>query len=127
MLDRSENGTPLIEKSDMLFLKGLADNKRKYFEERVAKAVVLGNRLVITASRHQSELAQYVRDVGEQHPEWSGVKYVDMLNFESCSHGLRSYDLDFDVSEVAVKHGGGGHPRASGYSMNVEKYWMRDF
>lgn len=43
------------------------------------------------------------------------ARYVKTINLNDLTVGL--YAKDFDVSEIAKAHGGGGHPGASGYQI----------
>ena len=119
MLTRLRENVSLISADDQRYLNALTDSKQKYFSNRVKTVLVDGNRILVVASRHISELSQYIRDITPVPAEWAAVDYIDILNIESTSHSLRSYNPDFDVSELAQKHGGGGHPRAAGYPMAV--------
>lgn len=116
----AQNGE-LITPLDCLYVQGLEHHKRKYFMERVKGSHVVGNRLLLVAGRYLSELSQYIRDHPSPPEQWKDVDYIDMLNFEYGTHALRSYNPDFDVSQVAQGKGGGGHPKAAGHPMNFEK------
>jgi oligoribonuclease NrnB/cAMP/cGMP phosphodiesterase (DHH superfamily) len=121
MIERIADNQPLISSLDQMYLEGLEQQKVLYFSERVKRCAVIGNRLVLVASRHISELSQYIRDLSPSPPEWQDVDYIDILNFEYGSHALRSYQSDFDVSAVALQKGGGGHPQAAGYPMEISE------
>jgi len=118
MLDRIKSNQELISEHDKYYLKGLETTKLSYFAEVTKRAVVIDNRLVVIATRYLSELSQYIRDISPRPPEWEGVENIDILNFDGGTHVLRSYKADFDVSEVALSKGGGGHPSASGCKMS---------
>lgn len=117
MLDRISRSEPLISSADRYYLKGMDQQKLKYFSERVKTAIVAENRLVVVATHYLSELSQYIRN--QASPKWEKVDYIDILDFEHGAHALRSYNPDFDVSEVASRNGGGGHRHAAGYPMKL--------
>lgn len=125
MIERLQKNQQLIQATDQFYLQGLWSTKQKYYKKVLHNAIVDGNRLIVIASRYTSELSQYIRDISPQPEAWKNVQYIDVVNIESNSHSLRSYDLNFDVSEVAKAHGGGGHPRAAGYSItNTNRDWL---
>lgn len=117
--ERIQQNQPLITNLDRCYLQGLENYKVRYFSDRIKYAKRIGNRMVLIASNYLSELSQYIRDISPPPEEWKNIDYIDILNFESSTHALRSYNPDFDVSEVAKSKGGGGHPRAAGYPMNI--------
>lgn len=121
ILPRIAEDKELVTESDRLYVQGLEHHKCKYFMERLKGAQVVGNRLLVVASRYLSELSQYIRNNPSPPDEWKDVDYIDMLNFEYGTHALRSYNPDFDVSQVAQEKGGGGHPKASGHPMSFGK------
>ena len=128
MLERIRQNRPLISNEDQFYLQGLAESKEKYFAGKVKSAIVIDNRLVVMASRHTSDLGQYIRDISPAPADWEQVDYIDMLNFENQVHSLRSYKKDFDVSQVAKENGGGGHPSAAGYPMKIsDNLWLKKF
>lgn len=118
MFPRLASGRHLIHESDQLYLNALQLKKEIFFKQRVQQAVVQGNRLIVIAARHASELSQYIRDISPAPEAWKNVDYIDIINLENYSHSLRSYNPDFDVSQVAVQHGGGGHKKAAGYQID---------
>lgn len=118
MYSRLYENQPLIRENDQLYLDGLAIKNENYFKQRVQQAIVIDNRLVVLVTHHTSELAQYIRDISPAPESWKNVAYIDMINLENRSHSLRSYDPNFDVSQVAIQHGGGGHKHAAGYSFS---------
>jgi oligoribonuclease NrnB/cAMP/cGMP phosphodiesterase (DHH superfamily) len=127
MLDRISHEQPLIAEVDRYYLQGLQRTKQKYFAERVKRAVPVANRLVLVASLYLSELCQYIRNISPPPAQWQNVAYIDILNFDAGAHTLRSYKPDFDVSEIAQAHGGGGHHDAAGYPIQVvnDSEWLR--
>lgn len=129
MLDRIQQGQPLISEADRYYLQGLYKNKQKYFADRIRRAVAIDNRLILVASLYLSELCQHIRNISPPPPQWQNVEYIDILNFEAGAHTLRSYKPDFDVSVVAQAHGGGGHRDASGYPIQVvtDSDWLEQW
>ena len=114
MMSRLHNNEPLILEQDQLFLDALLEQKERQFKERVERAVIVDNRLVVVANSHLSELSEYIRNI-DPPKSWEKLDYIDMVNVETGSHSLRSYNQNFDVSLVAQKYGGGGHKNAAGY------------
>lgn len=126
--ERIRKNMPLIEQSDERYLHGLKGFKKQYFHDRVQEAVVDGNRLIVLASRHISDLAQYIRDIENPPESWKNVDYIDVVNLEAKVHSLRSYNDNFDVSAIAQAKGGGGHKKAAGYPIQFpEKLWFLQF
>ena len=79
-----------------------------------------GNIFGITYADYQyrNELAEYVRKIEDK----KGIKYLVIVALEKGVAGQKSYrsiDDDFDVNEVAMAHGGGGHPKASSVNLTV--------
>ncbi|WP_372370824.1 DHH family phosphoesterase [Candidatus Uabimicrobium sp. HlEnr_7] len=116
MLSRLRKKEALISSNDTLFLDALSVKKEWYFKNKIESAVVDGDRLLIVANLHRSDLAGYVRGLKNPPAEWKDVKYIDMVNVEKGTHSLRSYDNEFDVSKIAEQFGGGGHKNAAGYA-----------
>ncbi|HRU51784.1 MAG TPA: hypothetical protein P5543_06300 [Planctomycetota bacterium] len=126
MYNRLINNQALIQQSDMFYLRGLWQTKQKYYKKALKTSIVDGDRLIVQATRYISELSQYIRDIQPVPEEWKNIKYIDIINVENNGHSLRSYDLDFDVSEIAKANNGGGHPRAAGYPFQVStEEWIK--
>ncbi len=117
MKTRIQESQPLIRDTDQLYLNGLQSKKYSYFKQCVEQAIVQGNRLVVLSSRHTSELCQYIRDISSAPEAWKTLEYIDVINLETRTHSLRSYKPDYDVSQIAKQHGGGGHKNAAGYQI----------
>lgn len=71
------------------------------------------NVLMTIASKHQSHIGNLAL---ENIPD---LEVVYMFNPEDMSMSMRSRG-NVDVSEIARKHGGGGHPKAAGHPVNVD-------
>lgn len=52
--------------------------------------------------------------------EREDIDYCMMINIDDMTVELRSTKENVDVSEIAKRHGGGGHPRASGFPLTDE-------
>lgn len=69
---------------------------------------------------YRNELAEYITRNG--NPE--RIKYFIVVAMDKGEFGQKSYrkiEEDFDVNEVAVKHGGGGHPGAALVNITKEQ------
>lgn len=65
---------------------------------------------------YRNELAEYIQNNGNKE----NIKYFIVMAMNKGQFGQKSYrsiDKDFDVNEVAVLHGGGGHKGAA--SVNI--------
>ncbi len=79
-----------------------------------------GNRfgMVFANYEYRNELAEYIRKHG--NPEL--IRYFIVVAMNKGEFGQKSYrsiDESFDVNEVAMDHGGGGHPGAA--AVNITK------
>lgn len=76
--------------------------------------------IVYANYEYRNELSEFIKRSG--NPE--DIKYfivVDMKKGEFGQKSYRSIDENFDVSEIAVMHGGGGHPQTSGVNITKEQ------
>ncbi len=74
--------------------------------------------IVFADYEYRNELAEYIKKMN--NPE--SIKYFIVVAMDQGEFGQKSYrsiDEKFDVNEVAVAHGGGGHPGAA--SVNITK------
>ena len=70
---------------------------------------------------YRNEITEYVIKRG--NPE--KIKYIVIVALDKGNYGQKSYRRivdDFDVNEIAMKHGGGGHPGASSVSITKEQH-----
>ncbi len=57
---------------------------------------------------YRNELIEYVRNLGIE-----GLKYLIIVALERGQKSYRNVDPSFSVDEIAMAHGGGGHPAAA--------------
>ena len=92
-------------------------NEAEYFID------VDGNKFgaVFANYEYRSELVEYVRNIGNPH----NIDYLLIVIFDNGKVGQKSYravDADnFDVSAIAIKYGGGGHPAAAAVNITKEQ------
>jgi len=61
----------------------------------------------------------------ERYPDAPfAVGYFDLAGGSKRVYSLRSREGGVDVSEIARKHGGGGHVHAAGFSMDLLPAWL---
>lgn len=76
--------------------------------------------IVFTNYEYRNELPEYIRNNG--NPE--DIKYLIIVAMDKGENGQKSYrsiDEDFDVNEIAMLHGGGGHPGAAAVNITKEQ------
>ena len=69
---------------------------------------------------YRNELAEYIQNNGNKE----NIKYFILMAMNKGQFGQKSYrsiDKDFDVNEVAVLHGGGGHKGAASVNITEEQ------
>ena len=69
---------------------------------------------------YRNELAEYIQNNGNKE----NIKYFIVMAMNKGQFGQKSYrsiDKDFDVNEVAVLHGGGGHKGAASVNITEEQ------
>lgn len=74
--------------------------------------------IVFADYEYRNELAEYIKNLG--NPQ--SIKYFIVVAMNKGEFGQKSYrsiEENFDVNEVAMLHGGGGHPAAA--SVNITK------
>lgn len=84
-----------------------ASNSASFFRDNEGRQAA-----VLFAERYNSELGNHL--VVEEN-----LDYVILINAQKDKVSLRSR-ADIDVSEIAVKNGGGGHKNASGFSTEFD-------
>lgn len=100
----AKDGAAIMRHIDMNVDRLIATNKRDIkIDGHLVKAV--------NCPLYQSEIAGKLAEMGT-----FGAVYYDLG--EKRIYSLRSRS-DFDVSEVAVKYGGGGHKAASGFNVPI--------
>ena len=76
--------------------------------------------IVFAPYEYRNELAEYIRK--NNNPE--DIQYLIVVAMNKGEYGQKSYrsiDEDFDVNEVAMRHGGGGHKGASAVNITKEQ------
>lgn len=74
--------------------------------------------MVYADYEYRNELAEYIKHQGNQEK----LKYFIVVALNKGEFGQKSYksiDESFDVVEIAMLHGGGGHPKSA--SVNITK------
>ncbi|PQD96735.1 oligoribonuclease [Pradoshia eiseniae] len=71
---------------------------------------------VVYAESYLSELGS------ELGKEFAHLDYIAIMNMGGRRISFRTIHDDIDVSEIAAKHGGGGHAKAAGCSLTEEAY-----
>jgi uncharacterized protein len=74
--------------------------------------IIKGNTCYIIADRYVSELSIHIFENYEQ------VEILIVINPVNNSISYRSRSEEFDVSEIAKRNGGNGHPKSSGSPIN---------
>lgn len=99
---------------------GIVDMQGKLARQHVRHATfctMQGHRVpIVNATVLASEIGQELLSLdGGPHPFSVSYSISDTVKFE-----LRSNDEGIDVSEIAVKYGGGGHRNAAGFHAHLE-------
>jgi uncharacterized protein len=71
---------------------------------------------IVHAESYHSELSH---ELGREYPH---LDYIAILNMGGKKISLRTIHDDMDVSEVAVRYGGGGHAKAAGCPLTEEAF-----
>lgn len=114
----------LLTEGEIETLEKLINDRDTYTTKALQKAVYAVeqaedgsgrefNVLMTIASKHQSHIGNLAL---ENIPD---LEVVYMFNPEDMSMNMRSRG-NVDVSEIARKHGGGGHLKAAGHPVNVD-------
>jgi oligoribonuclease NrnB/cAMP/cGMP phosphodiesterase (DHH superfamily) len=102
---------------DIKMLERYEKRKLSYIErqkEKLIKKEIDGKTVgVVFATAHQSELGNILAN------ENLDVDYIAMVNFNGIS--FRGIKDDINLGQIALLHGGGGHPKAAGCSVSDEK------
>ena len=96
-------------------LKGIMASAEYFLDENNNKfGTVFAN------YEYRNELAEYIQNNGNKE----NIKYFIVMAMDKGKFGQKSYrsiDKDFDVNEVAVLHGGGGHKSAASVNITEEQ------
>ena len=102
--------------------KVLLEQRQKEIKEYIEK---VNNRIFdVNIHGHFAGIAfaeNFISEVGnklgELNPQYD---FILVINMSSCKMSFRTIKDEIDVSEIAKLFGGGGHPKASGASLNKE-------
>lgn len=114
----SSEDSSIVQNKNKEYEKKLQEiiNDAEYFEDES------GNKFGIVYSdyEYRNELAEYIVTNGNTE----AIKYLIIVAMNKGEFGQKSYraiEESFDVNEIAMKHGGGGHPGASAVNISKEQ------
>ena len=89
-----------------------------------ARPVAIGTKRAeaVNASSNRSQIGHELAERAQYGDPWGLVYRVEGTEVYATLYSIG----DFDVSEYAVKLGGGGHKNASGFHVSLER-WISDF
>lgn len=103
------------------------EETKKYIEEKILPNIKYmidedNNKFGIVLSKYQyrNEIADYIIE----HNNPNNIKYIIIAAMDKGTNGQKSYraiEDNFDVNEIAMKHGGGGHPGAAMVNITEEQ------
>lgn len=109
---------PGISDDESIIIEVLRKTKNDYLLNKLKQARVMldddGNRYLEV---HIGETQSSISNILEINDNIVDIKYLKCINLNDGIVSL--YSLGFDVSVIAQKHGGGGHARASGYTIQI--------
>ena len=114
----NNNQSKIVQSKKDEYNKLLCDllkNAEYFFDENGYKYGI-----VFADYEYRNELAEYIRN--NNNPD--SIKYFIVVAMNKGEFGQKSYrsiDETFDVNEVAMNHGGGGHPAAASVSITQEQ------
>jgi len=97
------------------FLQSIILSAEYFWDENANKFGI-----VFADYEYRNELAEYIKQQG--NPE--AIKYFIIVAMNKGEFGQKSYrsiEDNFDVNEVAMRHGGGGHPEAASVNITEEQ------
>lgn len=112
----TQNASPILTEQEKFLLEVEQERIRRYVED--TKLVQVGTKDgltygVVYAEQNINNLADHI--LGTR----SDLDYLAIWNWRGQTVSLRTKKDHVDVSAVARKHGGGGHPKAAGYPLPV--------
>ena len=119
MIYRLGNNYPIFDDADILKLDIEQRNIDSYVAQKDKTLIVNDNLFsgytvgIVFADKYISELGN---KLNELHPNLDFVVLIDMT---SLTVSYRTVKNDIDLSAIAKKYGGGGHPKASGSKFNI--------
>lgn len=114
------------DEEELNIIKRRKEEYKKLLESIMSKAEYLtdekNNKFVAVFADYEfrNELPEYIIDIG--NPE--NIKYIIVVAMNKGEFGQKSYrsiDKSFDVNEIAMLHGGGGHRPAAAVSITKEQ------
>ena len=120
-------------------METLRQKERKTVKQGCAKCVRMtdpyGNAYAfVVAKHHLGQMGQFLKEqlvknpVPEAYAHLAGCQYMMCLNLEYATVSLRSVVEGFDTTDIAKRHGGGGHADASGFPMKGKwQMWLADW
>ena len=118
MTYRLVNNYPIFDDKDILKLDIEQENIDNYVVQKDETLIVKDNLFpkytvgITFADKYISELGN---KLCELHPE---LDFVILINMTSLTVSYRTVK-NIDLSAIAKKYGGGGHPKASGSNFNI--------
>lgn len=115
-------GESLIQQMDVNHLNMETKQKMRYLEKmenHMEWKYMNGHRFgVVFADRYISELGQHLNT---KHPDCDFVAMIDMHGTfnGNITVSLRTIHDHIDLSKIAAMYGGGGHPKASGFTIDA--------
>lgn len=118
-----KNPTVKFDETEKMLLEIEEESKNKYLDNSLKNLNLYTDKsnrkfAVIFAEKYNSELGHHILN-------FTDVVYVFIINAQKKKISLRSRD-GIDVSEIAIKNGGGGHKNAAGFSTDFD-FCIEDF
>lgn len=119
MLTKINNDETIkYNEEELNIIQNKKDEYERALKETLEDSIILidenGNKFcaVFAKYEYRNELTEYIEKIG--NPE--GIKYIIVVAMDKGLNGQKSYrtiGTGTDVNEIAVAHGGGGHPEAA--------------
>lgn len=100
---------PIFNSNEEMIIEVELERKEEYVQKAVEKAKIYNNNYAVTIAE------KYKSEIGEKLLQLAPIAVIIDPREDTVS--LRSKDDKHDVSEIAKKFGGGGHPRAAGFEL----------
>jgi len=111
LLDDDDTFVEKVVEEGELLLRARQQAIQRQVHGRGFEVLFEGHRTLAINQRGTGELGEYIRSLGYV----IGYAYVQVLRTEGLSTQVTLYSEQIDVSEIAVKFGGGGHAGAAGF------------
>lgn len=111
---------------EIKIIKNKKDKTQKYIEEIMPTIEYLideeNNKFGIVFAKYEyrNEIPEYI--ITNNNP--NKIKYIIIAAMDKGNYGQKSYrtvDGEFNVNNVAMRHGGGGHPKAAAVNITKEQ------